>query len=116
MDINRMKTSSPAGLSRRSVRIWRELTERHHFERHELIAFERALRWWDQADLWLLASKTATGRAQASLIKQSMDASTAGLRFWRTLKFVDLDNPARRPGRPSGEAWSAQRRVMGKVG
>ena len=38
----------PAGLSRASQRVWRELTTLHRFEPHELVAFERALAWWDR--------------------------------------------------------------------
>jgi hypothetical protein len=101
----------PKGLSRGSADIWRALTTAHVFEQHELIMFERALVWFDKADAWLRASTAASGRAQAALVKQSMEASTCGLRYWRTLKFVD-GAAARRPGRPSGDDWSAKRKLQ----
>jgi hypothetical protein len=94
--------------------IWTTLTTRHHFEARELYVFERALKWWDQSDTWLLASETATGRDQARLVKQSMDAASAALRLWRSLKFVDVQ-AARRPGRPAGDNWSLKRRLQKAV-
>ena len=45
-----------------------------------------------------------------ALLKQAMDASTTGLRFWRQLKFTD-GTPARRPGRPSDLDWSPKRKL-----
>jgi hypothetical protein len=103
---------APASLSRGSRRIWRQLTALHQFEAHELIAFERALSWWERSDEWLEASKKAEGREQAQLVKQAMDAANAALRHWRTLKFSDPDAGVRRPGRPSGDQWSAKRKAQ----
>ena len=103
--------SVPRGLSPTSAGIWRELTTLHRFEAHELVAFERALTWFDLSDQWLLDAAAAEGRERAQLTKQAMDAATSGLRFWRTLKFVD-GNQARRPGRPSDGDWSAKRKLQ----
>jgi hypothetical protein len=107
-----MTTSAqvPRGLSAGSADIWKALTTQLSFERRELYVFERALRWWDQSDQWLRDSEKAAGRDQARLVKQSMDAASAALRLWRSLKFTD--GPAsRRPGRPSGADWSPQRKA-----
>ena len=95
-----------------SQRVWRELMEPHAFEAHELVTFERALAWWDRSDAWLEASEKAEGKEQAQLIKQSLDGATAALRCWRTLKFLDPAVPKRRPGRPSGADWSAERKAL----
>jgi hypothetical protein len=108
-----MTVPVPQGLGPRSAGIWRKLTTQHHFADFELVTFERALRWFDKADAWLVESAGVTGPDQARLVKQSMDASNCGLRYWRTLKFVD--GAARRPGRPSDDSWSAKRRLQ-KVG
>ena len=102
----------PAGLSRASQRVWQELTALHAFEPHELIAFDRALGWWDRSDTWLAASDKVEGRERSQLIEQSLDAGMAALRHWRTLKFLDPTVPKRRPGRPSGDDWSAQRKAL----
>ena len=101
---------APAGLSPASTEVWQTLTGQHSFADYELVAFERALRWFDQADAWLTASATVMGPDQARLVKQSMDASNCGLRYWRTLKFVA--GVARRPGRPSDAEWSPKRRLQ----
>lgn len=101
----------PKGLSAESRVIWENLTTLHRFESHELVAFTRALRWFDRADTWLKAADAAEGREGAQLVKQAMDASNAGLRYWRTLKFTD-GAAARRPGRPSDDAWSAKRKAQ----
>ena len=106
------KSPPPQRLSQQSRRIWRQLTALHRFEPHELIAFERALGWWDRSDEWLQASEAAEGREQARLVKQSLDAATAALRHWRVLKFVDPAAPARRPGRPSDSDWSRKRKAQ----
>ena len=47
-----MTPPAPAGLGATSVGIWRQLTALPRFEAHELIAFERALRWFHKADAW----------------------------------------------------------------
>jgi hypothetical protein len=104
----------PKGLSVRSREIWDELTTLHRFEPHELVAFTRALTWWDRADGWLREADAAEGKTAVLLVKMSMDASNCGLRYWRTLKFSD-GTAARRPGRPSGDDWSAKRKLA-KVG
>ena len=98
----------PPGLSPTSAGIWRELTGTHTFEARELVTFERALRWFDRSEQWLAEAAGAEGRERAQLVKQSLDASTAGLRFWKTLRFVD--GLPRRVGRPSDDAWSPQRK------
>jgi hypothetical protein len=103
--------SVPHGLSAGSADIWKELTTLHRFEAHELVAFERALKWFDKADGWLQDAETAEGRSAGLLVKRSMDASNCGLRYWRTLKFTD-GSAARRPGRPPGDAWSAKRKAQ----
>jgi hypothetical protein len=108
-----MTTSPPVpkGLSTESMGIWKELTTLHRFEAHELVAFERALVWFDKSDAWLRDAEAAEGRLAASLVKMSMDASNCGLRYWRTLKFTD-GTTARRPGRPPGDEWSAKRKAQ----
>jgi hypothetical protein len=106
-----MTTPAPKGLTPKSAAIWHELTERHAFEAHERVAFERALRWFDKADGWLRAADAAEAREAVQLVKMSMDASNCGLRYWRTLKFVD-GTAARRPGRPSGDDWSLKRKLQ----
>jgi hypothetical protein len=111
MTASRTQPDPPAGLSRGARRLWRQLTALHDFEQHELVAFGRALEWWDRSDAWIKASETATGGDRAVLVKQSLDAATMGLRHWRTLKFRDGE-AARRPGRPSGDAWSPKRRAL----
>ena len=103
----------PKGLSATSVGVWQTLTMQHSFADYELVTFERALRWFDRADAWLTASATVTGPEQARLVKQSMDASNCGLRYWRTLKFAA--GVARRPGRPSDSEWSPKRRLLQQV-
>jgi hypothetical protein len=71
--------------------------------------FEKALRAWDLADRWLRESEAVTGREQARLVKQSLDAGQAALRCWKTLRFVGPAAPIRRPGRPGDQQWSALR-------
>ena len=74
--------------------------------------FERALGWWDRSDIWLEASVKAEGRERSQLIKLSLDGSLTALRYWRTLKFLDPVVPKRRPGRPTGDDWSVQRKAL----
>lgn len=105
----------PVTLTPASLAIWDELTERHQFEPHELVTFERALRWFDRSDQSLASADAAVdGRERAQLMKQAMDGANCGLRYWRALKFTD-GTTARRPGRPSGDDWSAKRKLQ-KVG
>lgn len=101
----------PKGLSGRSQGIWHDLTTIHQFEQFELVAFERALKWFDKADGWLREADAAEGKTAVLLVKMSMDASNCGLRYWRTLKFSD-GTAARRPGRPSGDNWSPKRQLQ----
>ena len=112
-----MIPTTPEGLTGWSVRLWMDLVTQHVFETRELAVLERALRWWDQSDAWLTAAAAAEGKDRALLIKQSLDGANAALRLWRTLKFTD-GVPARRPGRPSDDDWSAKRRQqpLGRVG
>jgi hypothetical protein len=108
-----LKAVSPAvpkGLRPGSIRIWRTLTSAYDCADHELLALERALKWFDKADTWIVEADALTGRAAAAKLKQAMDASTCGLRFWKTLKF--RDDLARRIGRPSGDAWSPKRKLQ----
>jgi hypothetical protein len=99
----------PPGLSAWAGRIWLQLTSRHDFADYELLALEKSLRWWDLSDRWLAESASLEGAAQAGKVKQSLDASQAGLRYWRTLKFAPPAGTARRIGRPAGDGWSARR-------
>ena len=99
----------PQDLSPASVQIWKDVIRDHEFESHEVPLLMSALRWRDRSTTWLEESETAVGREEARLIKQSLDAAQTSLRHWRALKFTDADNK-RRPGRPSGDAWSAKRR------
>ena len=101
----------PKGLTAGSRGIWDELTSIHQFEQFELVAFERALRWFDRADAWLKEADAAQGKTAVLLVKMSMDASNCGLRYWRTLKFTD-GTAARRPGRPSGDNWNLKRQLQ----
>ena len=107
----------PKGLSPKSRAIWKALTTEHAFETYEHVAFERSLRWFDKADDWLAAAEGAQGREAQQFAKQAMDAATAGLRFWRLLRFTE-GVATRRPGRPSDDDWSPQRRLqaMNKAG
>jgi hypothetical protein len=91
---------APSGLSQWACAVWTELTQRHNFEAHELIVFERALQWWDRSD----------AAATAGNSKLAIDAGTAALRHWRLLKFLGREE-ARRAGRPSGDNWNAARRA-----
>ncbi len=111
------KTSPPVpdGLSPRSATVWNELTCPASWAAHELVAFQRALEWFDRSDALIASAAAATGREAAGFLKLSMDASNTGLRYWRTLKFIDADQAARRPGRPSDDGWSAKRKLQ-KVG
>ncbi|MEO5739961.1 MAG: hypothetical protein ABIS29_05130 [Vicinamibacterales bacterium] len=102
---------APRGLSPASKVLWRTLTQQHRWADHELVAFERALRWFDRADALAAASdKAQTHRDGAALLKSSMDAANTALRHWRLLKFSNGE-AARRPGRPSGDDWSAKRKL-----
>jgi hypothetical protein len=104
----------PAGLSKWARGVWSTLLADNDFSDSELVAFTRALRWWDLSDKLLAEAATAeSGRAQ--LTKLSLDAATSALRHWRVLKFTDPAKPTRRPGRPGGEAWSAQRTEGGRL-
>lgn len=94
------RVAVPEGLSPWACGIWHELLHLHDFERHELVTFERALRWWDRSDR----------AANDGDLKLAIDCSSAALRHWRVLKFPA---PAgiRRPGRPSGADWSPARQA-----
>lgn len=109
-----VETMMPEGLSAASQAVWRAMLAQHHFETHELSALANALRWEDQSTALLIDAAAATEPARSKLLKLGMDAATCSLRFWRSLKFRDGDT-ARRPGRPSGDAWSAKRKLQ-KIG
>jgi hypothetical protein len=111
METDSMQTPLvPKGLSPRSRAIWRDLVTEHQFEANELVSFRRALEWFDRSDALIAsADGMADARERAALTKQAMDASDCGLRYWRVLKFVD-PVMKRRPGRPSDDGWSIQRR------
>ena len=49
---------------------------------------------------------------RAQLVKQSLDAATTALRYWRTLKFTRSAVPKHGPGRPSGDDWSARAKAL----
>ena len=105
--------SSPktrAGHSAWARKVRRTLLACHEFGEHELVAFERALQWWDRSDAWLVDSEACTGRERAALVKESLDAAQIALRYWKVLKFPPPEGTTRRPGRPSGDMWSARRR------
>ena len=89
--------------------MWAEVTEANRFEAHERVALTHSLRWFTRSDAYLVASETAEGREQSRLVRQAMNASTCGLRFWRALKWTSGE-PARLPGRQPGEDWSPLRR------
>jgi hypothetical protein len=103
----------PAGLSGWAQGVWRTLLSNHDFAEHELVAFTRALRWWDVADTLLSEAETLVGRERDAKFKAAGDASTSALRCWKTLKFTD--DATRRPGRPSGPRWSAARRAAAEL-
>lgn len=105
------KQPVPRGLSSWARGVWRELTAECEFERHELVTFERALRWFDASDaLFASAQDAKEPKEQRDLLKQSMDASNTALRHWRALKWPTPAG-ARRPGRPSGAEWSPARKA-----
>ena len=80
----------PRGLSPRSRAIWRDLVTEHTFENNELVSLRRALEWFDRSDALIASAEgTTDARERAALLKQAMDASNCGLRYWRVLKFVD---------------------------
>jgi hypothetical protein len=106
---NRRRPHPPAGLSAWAAATWRTLLDLHTFEEYERLSLTRALEWWDRSDAWLAESRTASGRDQARLTKQAMDAANCALRHWRLLKFAPPAAVPTRPGRPSGDAWSATR-------
>jgi hypothetical protein len=101
----------PAGLSPLSQGVWGDLLGQHHFERQELEALAQALKWQDVSAGLLAHAEAATEPDRSKLFKLAMDAATCSLRFWRVLKFTDGAG-ARRPGRPSDDNWSQQRKLQ----
>jgi len=101
--------NSPKTLSAKSRKTWRELLAAHEFADHERIVLERALEWFDRSDAAAAQATSADGAERARLEKLALDAATAGLRFWRSLKWPSPVG-VRRPGRPSGAEWSRARR------
>jgi hypothetical protein len=99
-----------SGLSATAQGIRRQLLEENDFAPHELVMLDVALRWSDISASLLRESETLTGRDRAARLKSAGDAATSALRHWRALKFQDPARPTRRPGRPSGDEWSAARR------
>jgi hypothetical protein len=95
----------PSGLSRRAQARWAKLHELNDFLPHEDFQLEYALTWFDQADVLRREARKLRGRERAARLKSAAEASTVGLRHWRTLKFSDPAKPARRPGRPPGKPW-----------
>jgi hypothetical protein len=108
--VKQHQPGTPKGLSGWASGVWAELTTAHTFEGHELVVFERALRWWDVSDDAAKQAESAEGGELARLTKLSLDASTAALRHWRALKFPTPEG-VRRPGRPADVNWSAKRRA-----
>jgi len=100
---------APGGLSAWQLGVKQALMEANDFAPHELVTFARALQWWDLADQLLQEATSLTGRERLARLKAAGDASTAALRHWRGLRFVDPARPAPRIGRPSGSRWDAPR-------
>jgi hypothetical protein len=101
----------PAGLSKWARGVWTTLLRDNDFSDSEIVAFTRALRWWDLSDSLLAEANAAQGGARAQMTKLSLDAATSALRHWKVLKFTDPANPSRRPGRPGGVDWSSGRKA-----
>jgi hypothetical protein len=99
----------PKELSEWARGVWREVAQDNEFDAHEIVVFERALRWWDVSDDAAKQAATATGAELTRFTKLSLDASTAALRHWRALKFET--GTAKRPGRPAGVNWSKHRKA-----
>src|SRR6266542_5325759 len=95
----------PAGLLPLSRALWIDLHEVNHFAAHEDYQLEPSLRWFDETARLRDEAEALTGRDRAQRSRAAMDASTTGLRHWRTLKFTDPAKPPRRPGRPPGRGW-----------
>jgi hypothetical protein len=93
---------APKGLSAAKAAIWRKLTSAYPtWSPAELFAFEMFLKQEDLAD-----ERQAAGDLQAA-----HQAHTIAFRYWRTLRFVDPGQPARKVGRPSGSNWNAARKA-----
>lgn len=108
-----MKSEQPNDLSEKSAAIWQQVTAENTFGAHELPLLEAWLRWSDRSEGWYAEAQAATkDRERVRLLKQSLDAATAALRFRRALKFTDPGAATRRPGRPSDSNWSAKRKAQ----
>ena len=112
---NQGVANPPAGLSRWAKEVWRELMAENTFMPHEVVTFTRALTWFDLADALQVEAEGLSGREKDAKLRAAGDASTTGLRFWRTLKFVDPAKPTRRPGRPPGKGWAQMRADVPQV-
>jgi hypothetical protein len=78
----------------------------------EATLFERALRFYDLSDQHRAlaeAEPNKAGRVFAAHDKAADRAATQALRHWKAVGFKDDPETARRPGRPSGDAWSPRR-------
>ena len=77
----------------------------YDFETHEVLAFTRALEWFDQSDKLRREAEALRGGERDRKLRASADASTVALRHWKLLRFTDPARPARGPGRPPGKPW-----------
>ena len=108
-------TAIPHGLSQKSRAVFGTVTHDYAFAAQELLQLESALRWHDRSELLAEQADAADAAHRPRLTKLAMDAASTSLRFWRALRFVDPLNPPRRPGRPTGDEWSGQRRQQARA-
>jgi hypothetical protein len=110
-----MKSNSPRpprDLSVRATRLWDELHRDATFSPDCDEYLERALRCFDLADELTAAARpagfdTPKGRG---LLAAARDQHMVGLKLFQACGLDRLDATPRRPGRPSGDQWSALRR------
>jgi hypothetical protein len=107
------QVGAPPGLSKRSLELWTELQAMYEFTVADEAILRRSLEAYDLHDE-LQAGARKVGRSSKdarSLLGAARDAALVGLRHWAALGFPKADLGAtRRPGRPSGDDWSRQRR------
>ena len=93
------ETRPPRKLSPESLARWHELHAAYQFSVAENIALNEHLAANDRAARFATSGKNELAQKE----RQSAH------RWWRSLKFP-AGAATRKPGRPSGEHWSAQRR------
>jgi hypothetical protein len=89
-------------------------SQNYDFCLHDLDLFEQALRAQDLVDeiSGIVASEgLVVGGKPHPMLGALRDARQTALRYWRACGFKGEDEPTRRPGRPSGDAWSASRKA-----